>query len=47
MSVVLELLLDDLGKEAKEAPGWITLWRGLDKLILLARGYLAGMQECG
>jgi hypothetical protein len=26
MSAVLELLLDDLGKEAKEAPGWITLW---------------------
>jgi hypothetical protein len=26
MSAVLELLLDDLGKEAKEGPGWITLW---------------------
>jgi hypothetical protein len=22
-------------------PGWITLWRGLDKLLLAVRGHLA------
>lgn len=28
-------------------PGWITLWRGTDKLILAIRGYLAMRKNCG
>ncbi len=28
-------------------PGWITLWRGLDKLLLAIRGYTAMNQRCG
>ena len=28
-------------------PGWITLWRGLDKLILAVRGFLAMRETCG
>ena len=28
-------------------PGWITLWRGLDKLLLAIRGYSAMNQRCG
>jgi len=28
-------------------PGWITLWRGLDKLILAIRGFFAMQRECG
>ena len=28
-------------------PGWITLWRGLDKLLLAIRGYTAMNQKCG
>ena len=28
-------------------PGWITLWRGLDKLLLAIRGYIAMNQRCG
>ena len=28
-------------------PGWITLWRGLDKLILAVRGFVAMKQKCG
>ena len=28
-------------------PGWITLWRGLDKLLLAIRGYTAIKQKCG
>lgn len=28
-------------------PGWITLWRGLDKLLLAVRGYVAMNQKCG
>ena len=28
-------------------PGWITLWRGLDKLILFVRGYIAMQAKCG
>ena len=28
-------------------PGWITLWRGLDKLLLAIRGYTAMNPKCG
>lgn len=28
-------------------PGWITLWRGLDKLLLAVRGHVAMSQRCG
>lgn len=28
-------------------PGWITLWRGLDKLLLAIRGHQAMRQRCG
>ena len=28
-------------------PGWLTLWRGLDKLLLAIRGYNAMNQRCG
>ena len=28
-------------------PGWITLWRGLDKLLLAIRGFVAINQKCG
>lgn len=28
-------------------PGWITIWRGTDKLLLAIRGYRAGKRNCG
>ena len=28
-------------------PGWITIWRGLDKLLLALRGYTAMQRRCG
>lgn len=28
-------------------PGWITLWRGLDKLLLALRGHRAMLKRCG
>jgi len=28
-------------------PGWITLWRGLDKLLLALRGHVAMLKRCG
>jgi Transposase DDE domain len=28
-------------------PGWLTLWRGLDKLLLAIRGFVAMNQKCG
>ena len=28
-------------------PGWITIWRGLDKLVLALRGYNAMRTRCG
>lgn len=28
-------------------PGWITIWRGLDKLVLALRGYNAMQETCG
>jgi hypothetical protein len=28
-------------------PGWITIWRGLYKLLLALRGYNAMQRKCG
>jgi hypothetical protein len=36
-----------LGRKHDGQPGWITLWRGLDKLILMMRGADASKPKCG
>jgi hypothetical protein len=36
-----------LGRNHDGQPGWITLWRGFDKLILMIRGAEASMSKCG
>lgn len=36
-----------LGRKHDGQPGWITLWRGFDKLILMIRGAEASMSKCG
>jgi hypothetical protein len=36
-----------LGRKHDGEPGWITLWRGFDKLILLLRGADAVQSKCG
>jgi hypothetical protein len=36
-----------LGRKHDGEPGWITLWRGFNKLHLLLRGVAAERQECG
>lgn len=36
-----------LGRKHDGEPGWITLWRGFDKLILLLRGADAMRSKCG
>ncbi len=36
-----------LGRRHDGEPGWITLWRGLDKLILMLRGAEAIRLKCG
>lgn len=36
-----------LGRKHDGEPGWITLWRGFEKLNLLLRGYDALHQKCG
>lgn len=36
-----------LGRKHDGQPGWITLWRGFDKLILMIRGAEASMKKCG
>ena len=36
-----------LGRKSDGEPGWITLWRGLDKLVLALRGCQARKQRCG
>ena len=36
-----------LGRKSDGQPGWITLWGGFEKLILLARGYDAQRKKCG
>jgi len=36
-----------LGRKRDGAPGWITLWRGLEKLLLLLRGAQLASKRCG
>jgi hypothetical protein len=36
-----------LGRKHDGQPGWITLWRGFDKLVLLLRGADAVRSKCG
>lgn len=36
-----------LGRKGDGEPGWITLWRGTEKLILCIRGHLAMAKRCG
>lgn len=36
-----------LGRKHDGQPGWVTLWRGFDKLILMIRGAEASRLKCG
>lgn len=36
-----------LGRKCDGQPGWITLWRGLEKLLLILRGVRAARKKCG
>ena len=36
-----------LGRKGDSRPGWITLWRGLEQLLLILRGIQAAKQKCG
>jgi hypothetical protein len=36
-----------LGRKGDGEPGWITIWRGFEKLMLLARGADAQRKKCG
>ncbi len=36
-----------LGRKCDGEPGWITLWRGFEKLMLIARGADAQRKKCG
>ncbi|MBU6313365.1 MAG: IS4 family transposase [Actinomycetales bacterium] len=36
-----------LGRKCDGQPGWITLWRGLEKLLLILRGFRAARKRCG
>lgn len=36
-----------LGRKRDGDPGWITLWRGLEKLLLILRGSRLGKEKCG
>ena len=36
-----------LGRKCDGRPGWITLWRGLEKLLLILRGARAVSRRCG
>jgi hypothetical protein len=36
-----------LGRKRDGEPGWITLWRGFEKLMLIARGADAQRKKCG
>ncbi|MCA9045542.1 MAG: hypothetical protein KDA69_14545, partial [Planctomycetaceae bacterium] len=36
-----------LGRKCDGRPGWITLWRGLEKLLLILRGTHAAKRKCG
>lgn len=36
-----------LGRKSDGEPGWQTIWRGLETLILALRGYHAALNKCG
>ena len=36
-----------LGRKSDGEPGWITIWRGLETLLVALRGYRAGLRQCG
>lgn len=36
-----------LGRKRDGKPGWITLWRGLEKLLLIVRGVRVALKKCG
>jgi hypothetical protein len=36
-----------LGRKSDGQPGWQTIWRGLETLILALRGYHAALKKCG
>jgi hypothetical protein len=36
-----------LGRRSDGKPGWQTIWRGLQTLILALRGYHAALKQCG
>lgn len=36
-----------LGRKSDGQPGWITLWRGVEKLLLILRGANLGRKRCG
>lgn len=36
-----------LGRKGDGVPGWITLWRGVSKLLLLIEGRHLGNKKCG
>lgn len=36
-----------LGRKCDGPPGWMTLWRGLEKLLLILRGTQASINKCG
>jgi len=36
-----------LGRKSDGEPGWQTIWRGLETLILALRGYRAALKKCG
>ena len=36
-----------LGRKCDGHPGWITLWRGLEKLLLILRGTALQKEKCG
>ncbi|MGQ0635215.1 MAG: IS4 family transposase [Planctomycetaceae bacterium] len=36
-----------LGRKSDGEPGWIRLWRGLEKLLLILRGSVEQHKKCG
>jgi hypothetical protein len=36
-----------LGRKSDGEPGWRTIWRGVETLLIALRGYRAGQQKCG
>jgi hypothetical protein len=36
-----------LGRKGDGEPGWLTLWRGLETLLIALRGYREGRKKCG